>query len=442
MRSRRRRACGGALSAAPAKRFRERDFMTAAPHKSSSRVIAVWRHRNYALFMAGLTPAAVSSWMHRVGVGWLAWELTNSTVWLGLVAAADLVPILFLSALAGVVTDRMSSLTLVRITQWLQFLQAALLVALMAAGVMTIELLFLLTLLLGVVHAFSSAARHALVPLTVPRELVPTAISLDSAFFQASRFVGPAIAALVIPAWGVLGTFVAHAIGTFAFAVLMHMMTQPDRLERHHRSRNFVRDVGEATSYVRTHAGIWPLMIMLTAASVFVRPLQDMLPGFSGEVYGAGATGLAWLTSAMGVGAMVSATWVAIHGRTSGLTNMCFIGSALSGLSLVGLVSTTDLWIGLGFAALSGYALNTLSTSVQALVQSSVEDRLRGRVMSLYTLIFRGTPAAGALGFGILAEVIGLRWTFALAGVACLIAGLLLAPQRGAMIAALEMKRN
>jgi MFS family permease len=392
--------------------------------------------------MAGLAPAAVSSWMQRVGIGWLAWELTNSTVWLGIIAAADLVPILILSPLAGAMTDRMSALTMVRITQWLLFVQAALLAVLMAAGVMTIEVLFLLTLLLGVVHAFSSAGRHALVPLTVPRDLVPTAISLDSAFFQASRFVGPAVAALTIPFWGVLGTFIAHAIGTFIFAILMHMMTQPDRVATHHRSRNLLRDVGESMTYVRTHPGIWPLMLMLTVASVFVRPLQDMLPGFSGEVYGAGASGLAWLTSAMGIGAMISALWVAIHGRTSGLTNMCFIGGALSGLSLVGLVSTTSLWVGLGFAALSGYALNTLSTSVQALIQSAVDDSLRGRVMSLYTLIFRGLPAVGSLGFGVLAEVVGLRWTFAAAGVACLVAGLLVAPRRRTMIAALETKRT
>lgn len=415
--------------------------MSASHHQPSSRVITVWKHRNYALFMAGLTPAAVSSWMQRVGVGWLAWELTNSTVWLGVIAAADLVPILVLSPLAGAVTDRMSSLTMVRITQWMQFAQAALLAGLMAAGVMTIELLFVLTLALGVVHAFSSAGRHALVPLTVPRELVPTAISLDSAFFQASRFVGPAIAALVIPLWGVFGAFVAHAIGTFLFAILMHMMTQPERVAAHRRSRNLLRDVGEAMGYVRAHTGIWPLMIMLTAASVFARPLQDMLPGFAGEVYGAGASGLAWLTSAMGVGAMVSALWVAVHGRTSGLTNMCFIGGALTGLSLVGLVSTGSLWIGLGFAALSGYSLNTLSTSVQALIQSAVDDHLRGRVMSLYTLIFRGLPAIGSVGFGVLAEFVGLRWTFALAGVACLVAGALVAPQRRAMIAALETPR-
>jgi MFS family permease len=405
------------------------------------RVIGVWRHRDFAIFMGGLTPAAISSWMHRVGVGWLAWELTESTVWLGAVAAADLAPILLLSPLAGALSDRMSALTLVRITQWLQFAQAAALAACMAAGVLSIELLFALTLALGVIHAYSSAGRHALVPLTVPREMVATAISLDSAFFQASRFIGPAIAALVIPVWGVFGAFSAHAAGTFFFALAMHAMAQPQRAAAHRGARNMLQDVAEAVGYVRGHAGVFPLMIMLAAASLAVRPLQDMLPGFADDVYGAGASGLAWLTSAMGAGAMASATWVAIHGRTGGLTNMCFLGGALTSLSMIGFVGSDHFPLGLAFAAVSAYGLNTLSTSVQALVQSRVEDRLRGRVMSLYTLIYRGLPAAGALGFGALAEWIGLRWTFALAGAACLLACALLLPYRKTMIAALETRR-
>jgi MFS family permease len=414
---------------------------TPAPQKPHPRrVIGVWRHRDFAIFMGGLTPAAISSWMHRVGVGWLAWELTGSTVWLGAVAAADLAPILVLSPLAGALSDRMSALTLVRITQWMQFAQAALLAACMAAGVLSIELLFALTLALGVIHAYSSAGRHALVPLTVPREMVATAISLDSAFFQASRFIGPALAALIIPLWGVFGAFVAHACGTFLFALAMHAMAQPERAGAHRARRNMLLDVGEAIAYVRGHAGVFPLMIMLAAVSLAARPLQDMLPGFAGEVFGAGASGLAWLTSAMGAGAMASATWVAIHGRTGGLTNMCFIGGALTSLSMIGLVASESFALGLAFAAVSAYALNTLSTSVQALVQTCVEDHLRGRVMSLYTLIYRGLPALGALGFGVLAEIIGLRWTFALAGLACLAAGALLMPRRAEMIAVLEKR--
>lgn len=414
--------------------------MSEAPPKSAPRVLSVWGHRNFAIFMVGLTPAAVSSWMQRVGVGWLTWELTGSTVWLGVIAAADLVPILFLSPLAGAVSDRMSCLRLLRVTQWLLFAHAAALAAFTAMGWTSIELLFALTLALGVVHAFSTAARHALVPLTVPRADVPTAVSLDSAFFQASRFVGPAIAALVIPVWGVAGAFFAHAVGAFFFAALMHLMTTPEGAHGSRRTRRLLGDVQEAMVYVRAHVGIWPLMIMLAAASVCVRPLQDMLPGFAGEVYGSGASGLAWLTSAMGVGAMASAMWVAIHGRTGGLTNVCFIGTVLSSVSLVGLVATDSLPLGLAFAALSGYALNNLSTGVQALVQAGVEDGLRGRVMSLYTLIYRGLPALGSLVFGVLAEFIGLRWTFALAGVACFAALAALAPQRRAMIAALERR--
>ena len=135
--------------------------------------------------------AAISSWMQRVGVGWLAWELTQSPVWLGVIAAADLVPILLLSPMAGVFTDRSSPMKILLVTQWLQFVQAALLAGFMFIGVLNIEMLFGLTLALGFIHAFATAARHAVVPNTVPKELVGTAVSLDSALFQASRFIGP-----------------------------------------------------------------------------------------------------------------------------------------------------------------------------------------------------------------------------------------------------------
>ena len=193
-------------------------------HPARRPIIEVFSLRNYTLFMIGLGPAAISSWMQRVGVGWLAWELTHSPVWLGVIAAADLVPILLLSPMAGVFTDRSSPMKLLLVTQWLQFIQAALLAGFMFIGLLNIEMLFALTLALGFVHAFATAARHAVVPNTVPKALVGTAVSLDSALFQASRFIGPAIAALVIPVWGVLGAFSAHALGTFLFSLVMHFM--------------------------------------------------------------------------------------------------------------------------------------------------------------------------------------------------------------------------
>jgi MFS family permease len=407
---------------------------------SRNPVLRVLRHKNYALFMAGLTPAATSSWMQRVGVGWLAWELEHSPTWLGVIAAADLVPLLVLSPLAGAVTDRIFPLNELRFTQWLQVLHAIALAAFMYVGAMTIEILFVLMFFLGVVQAFGTAARHAVVPSTVPREEMATAVALDTACFQATRFVGPAIASIVIPMFGVGGTFAVHACGMLAFSVMTQFMHMPPPDRSQSRSHNLFADMAEGISYVRAHGGIAPLFVMMIVASVCIRPLQDMLPGFAGAVFGSGAVGLAWLTSAMGVGAMISAVWVAMHGRVNGLTRMSFIGFCGLGFATLGFVASDRLWIGVLFAALTGYTLNTLTTCVQAMVQTSIDNRMRGRVMSLYTLILRGTPAFGALSFGLLAEWVGLRWTFTLAAAVCLAGAGVLLPKRHAIAQAIELR--
>ena len=381
--------------------------------------IEVFTHRNYMLFMVGLGPSAISSWMQRVGVGWLAWELTHSPAWLGLIAAADLIPFLFLSPFAGVFIDRSSPHKVLLTAQWLQFAHAATLACMMYINWLQIELLFGLTMFSGVVSAFGTSARHAVVPNTVPKALVGTAVSLDSALFQASRFVGPAIAALVIPTWGVFGAFAAHTLGSFVFSLVMQQMRMPAP-ERDKRHRNFLSDIRESLDYIRTHPGIQPLFIMLATASICLRPMQDMLPGFAQAVFESDAVGLAWLTSAMGIVALLSAARVALLGSLSGLHKMAFVGLAGSGLATVGMVATRQLWIGIVLSALFGYAFNTLSVSIQAIVQSAVQDSMRSRVMSFYTVIYRGTPAFGAVFFGSLAEFVGLRWSYALAGAVCL----------------------
>ena len=409
-------------------------------HRMNARflpIAEVFSHRNYALFMVGLGPHAISSWMFRVAVGWLAWELTHSPAWLGIIAAADLIPVLILSPLAGVVTDRIVPVRLLRLTQWAQFVQCGAIIAALQAEVMAIELLLVLTLALGIVQAFGTAARHATVPHTVPRHLVATAVSLDSALFQTSRFIGPAIAALVIPLWGVIGALIAHLAGTFVFSVMMHFMHVPPPERRGVRG-NFYSDIGDGIAYVRAHRGIGPLLLMLLAASICLRPLQEMLPGFAGAVFNSGAEGLAWLSSAMGAGAMISAVSVALQSRLSGLTNIAFAGLFGLVVATLGIVATDILWVGVIFCALSGFTMNLISVSVQALVQSAVDDGMRARVMSLYTLIFRGTPALGALVFGVLAEFLGLRWSYAVAAMLCLTAAIWLSPRKASISEALE----
>jgi MFS family permease len=203
---------------------------------------------------------------------------------------------------------------------------------------------------------------------------------------------------------------------------------------------NIWREIGESFAYVRTHAGIWPAFLLLTVASVFVRSIQDMLPGFAGEVFGDGAVGLAYLTSAMGVGAMASAARVAFRGRITGLTRQAVSGALGLGAATVGFVATDILWVGVIFSALIGFTLNTMSTSISALVQCAVSDAMRGRVVSLYQLVFRGTPAIGSLILGVTSASVGLRWTFAGSAAICFIAWLIVRPRRRDIAAALEIE--
>ncbi len=247
---------------------------------------------------------------------------------------------------------------------------------------------------------------------------------------------------MLIPFGGVKSTFIANAVACLYFVTLLSMMdlVPPDR--RHRKERHILGDVAEGLAYVRGHAGIGPLFVLMSVIAVFIRPVQDMLPGFAGKVFEAGPQGLAWLTSSMGVGAMISAGWIATRGRISGLVRVITFGCAGLGLAMLGFVATPHLWVAVAFGVLSGFSLNTMSTSTQALTQSALTDDLRGRVMGLYTVIYRGMPAVGALLVGISAQHLGLRATFAASGVVCLAAWLWVFTRRRTMTPALEAERE
>ncbi|CAN0380468.1 unnamed protein product, partial [Phaeothamnion confervicola] len=275
---------------------------------AESPIIRVWRHRNYALFMSGIGPHYVTGWMQRIGVGWLAWELTHSPMWLGAVAAADLAPMILIAPFAGAVVDRSDPMRQIKLTLALVWTHAVILAGLTTAGLMTIELLFAVTLVNGSLMPFYNASRTTIVPACVPREDFPSGVSLDSSFFHGSRFVGPMIAALVIKDYGIGYVFMAHVVGVafFVFQVLRMNVAPP---QRGARNSNLVQDVFAGLNYVRGHKGIFPLFMLMTTASIAARPLQDFLPGFADRVFQAGASGFAWLSAGMGVGAMLGATW-------------------------------------------------------------------------------------------------------------------------------------
>lgn len=394
---------------------------------------------NYGIYTAGSAASLIGTWMQRIAVGWLAWELTGSGTWLGLIAFADLFPTVIVGPLAGAAADRLDRLRVTRISQTLALVQATTLFVLTATGTITIELLLGLTLFLGVVTGINQPVRLALIPSLVRREDLAAAVAINSIIFNAARFVGPAMAGALILAGGISAAFAANAVSFLIFLwALSRISLPPAPREPAGAVSGLLHDVAEGVRYVAGHPGMGPMMLLLIVTCVCVRPLIELLPGFTADVFGAGAGGLALLTSTVGAGAVVGGLWLAGRGDPHGLTRIALNSTAVLALALLVFVSTDSLWLAMPALAVTGVGMVVTGVGMQTLLQLSVAGSMRGRVLSLYGLIFRGGPALGALIMGTASDGVGLRWPLAVGGMLALAAWFLTWTRRRRMEAALE----
>jgi MFS family permease len=378
------------------------------------------RHGQYRRFAGGDFVSLVGNWVQRVAVGWLTWELTQSGTWLGIMAFAELAPSVLFSPLGGAHADRFDRLRIVLATEVMMALQAASLAVLTLAGWIDIWSLLVLTMMRGCLNSWSHPARQSLVPSLVPHTEIAPAIALNSVLFNMARFVGPAIAGIVIVEWGIGHAFVINTAGLLLFTgVLIYLRLPYPEKVKHNRQPLMVQLI-EGYAYVVQHPGIGPVMLLLLVTSVLARPIGDLLPGFAGAVFETGATGLAWMTSSMGLGAMVAGFIIAQRGHVSGLTRFAVICTFLMGATLIVFAFAPQFWIALVAIAITSFAISTTGIGCQSLVQSGVDGNLRGRVISVYGMIFRAGPATGALVMGTLSENLGWEWPVAGGGALCL----------------------
>ncbi len=363
--------------------------------------------------MGGAGVSLFGMWAQRVALFWLAWELTKSELWLGLIAFADLFPTVIITPLAGALADRVNRLNMSRVSQVAAAMQAFLLAWMSLTGRLSqpedIWWLFGISLFLGIVMAFSTAARLSLVPNLMEAKYVPAALANDSAIYNSGRVVGPMIAAAVIAQWSAGIAFLANGFCfTFFFVCLMFT-----RLLHHERdsnpSGNVLSQTFDGIRYAIGHPGIGPILVVLTAIAIGVKPFLEFLPALSDKVFDAGVDGFAQLAAAGGAGAVVAAVWLAMRGRVEGLLKIVLYALIIGAGSIVIMCATPVLWIGLIGAFFAGAAVTISGTGVQTLMQNAVEGAMRGRVMSLYGMLHRGAPAVGALAIGAVAEVIGVQ---------------------------------
>jgi MFS family permease len=364
--------------------------------------------RNYRLFVSGQLVSLIGTWMQRVSVGWLAWTLAHSGTWLGLISMAEFFPVVFLSPLAGALADRRDRVGIIRVTQIAGSVEATLLAVLVYADAMTIELLFGLTLLLGVFNAVAQPSRLALIPTLVDRASLPSALAVNAIIFNSARFIGPAVAGIVIAKISVGAAFAVNAVTYVVFLVAMTNLRGLPALPVA-ATQSVLKASAEAYGYASRHPGIAPMLLLFTVTTVGTRGFVELFPGFADHVFGRGPEGLATLTSTVGLGAIFGAAWMLFRPAITRLTRLVLANTLVISLAILGFTLTDRFYFALPCVFVAGTAMTITGVGAQTLIQAAVDVGMRGRIMALYGMIFRAGPAVGAVLMGSLSERFGLR---------------------------------
>lgn len=385
----------------------------------------------FGRYVAGNAVSLTGTWMQRTAVGWLAWELTSSPAWVGTIAFLDLAPSLLVAPLAGALADRHDRRRLMAAAQCALAALAGVLAVMAAAGVLDITVLAASVVVHGLLVGLNQPARLAFIPSLVPDHLLPTAVALNSTVFNASRFVGPALAGLLLAAAGPAPVFLANSLSYLAFLAALRGL--PSAAERERTAGGGLgAEMAEGVRLVLEAGPLRSLFLPLAASAILVRPMGELLPAFAGGVLARGPEALGWLSGAVGLGAGLAGFALA-HRPERSLERSFNWGTVIAAAAVLLLALSPTLPFALPAAALAGVGLAAAGVSAQTLAQRAAPDRLRGRVMSLYGLLLRSVPAAGGLALGLLAEAVGLRAALA-GGAVALVAlwPLLATPHRAA----------
>jgi MFS family permease len=367
------------------------------------------RHRAFAMFSITSWFSTTGMWMQRVGIGWLTWDLTHSGVWLGIMAAAQAMPGVFLLPFTGAFADRIDRLKLMRVTQAIMFFANTILAVLTLTGHITVELMFIITLISGIVQTFNMPVRMTIAPSLVPRDDLPAAISVNSFQFTTAMFIGPALSGFLIAHGGVGLAFICNAASYFPFYAMLYIIKLPDRRPRPQDNVGIIADVMDGLRYVRHHPGIGPILVSTLLLSILVRPLADMVPGFIDDVFKEGPAQLGMAMSAYGLGGMTGSFWMANRGRLIGATRIYVIHGFVLTIFTVAFASINIILPAICLMAILGASNSISNNAAQSLIQGSVAPSHRGRVISLYSLNGRAGPAIGATIIGYLSHSLGLQ---------------------------------
>ncbi|MBX3715876.1 MAG: MFS transporter [Burkholderiales bacterium] len=391
----------------------------AVPHS-----LRALRSRNFRLYYAGQAVSMIGTWVQSLALMWLAYRLSGSTWFTGLVGFLNSAPYLVLSPFAGVLGDRLDRRRILVTVLALLFLQSVVLAILSGFGALTLWQLASLALFAGVANSFETPTRQAFfVQLLDDRDDLPNAIALNSVLMNGARLVGPSIGGLVVAAWGETACFALNAASYLAVLAALRV-ARPVRPSPPRAPSHPLADLADGWRYAMGFVPIRRMLLLLATLSITIGPYSTLMPAIAVKTFGEGAWLVGTFIGAVGLGAVVAAVGLARRPSVRGLAKWIAMSSILAGLGAIGFCFSRSVPLSAALMALSGFGMFMTAASCNTIVQSVVDEDKRGRVMSYYTMFFIGSLPIGHLAAGAIAERIGAPLTFLAGGVACTIAGI------------------
>jgi MFS family permease len=385
-------------------------------------MLRTFRYRNYRLFFGGQIVSLCGTWITITATSWLVYRLTGSAFLLGVVGFASQVPAFLLMPLAGIAVDRWNRHRLLVATQALSMLTSLTLAALTLTGRITMPALIGVSIVQGIVTAFDMPVRQAFViALIEDKRDIGNAIALNSSMFNAARLAGPTIAGAIIAVSSEGWCFLIDGVSFLAVIVALLAMHLPSRPASHDEaSIHPLEQLREGWRYASGSAPIRSMIALVGVVCLLGIPYSVLLPIYAGDILGGGAHTLGFLMTAAGCGALVGALWLATRSGPEGLDTIIPAAAAVFGAGLVGFALSRVLWLSLAFMLVSGFGAMVQFASSNTLLQTVVDDRKRGRVLSFFLMAYFGTTPFGSLAEGALSARYGAPITLAAGGLCCI----------------------
>lgn len=392
--------------------------------KSLTNIFSSLRSRNYRIYFTGQGISLIGTWMQHIAMSWLVYRLTGSVFLLGLIGFTSQIPTFVLSPLTGVLTDKYNRHRIMILAQMFFMLQALTLALLVLLNLIEVWHIIALSLFFGIVSAFDSPARHALVTDLIDRpEDLGNAIALNSALFNGARLVGPAIAGITIAAVGEGICFLINTISYTAIIYALLCLKIPEEAIPK-KSANIKDSLSEGVLYTFRSVPIRTLLLLLAVLSLVGFPFIVLLPAYAKEILLGGPETLGFLMSALGAGALTGAFYMAGRKSVLGLGKIISAGTVVMGLSIITASFSKEINLSLFIFFFSGLVMIMSVASINTMLQTIADEDKRGRVMSFYAMALMGTTPIGNLLAGSIASGIGISYTFLTGGIITVIAGI------------------